>query len=113
MMVRLLVTALASFVVLATGIAAAPSNHRRSNLHSLSITKRIDPQGKYYPVQKDRKRFAHLMNNANQASSNSSNLAEGSAESPLTYDGASYEANVGIGVPPTNCKSCVDFLSGI
>ena len=111
----LLVTTLASFVVLATGIvadAADPSNYRRSHSHSLSITKRIDPRAKYNPVQRDRKRFTHLINNTNQVSSGSSNLAEETAESPLTDAGACYEANVGIGNPPTYCKSCVNFLSG-
>ena len=115
MMVRLLVTALATFVVLATGIAADPSNHRRSLFYTLSITKRIDLNAKYYPVQGDLKRFKHLKNSTNRVSSGSSNLEEASAsdESPLTNAGPCYEASVGVGNPPTYCKSCVDFLSGI
>jgi cathepsin E len=114
MMVMLLVTALASVVVLATGIVADPSNHRRSQPHSLSITKHIDPQGKYYPVQRDWSRFTHLMNKADRVSF--SNLAEKAAEEtelPLTNSGPCYEAKIGVGVPPTYCKSCVDFLSGM
>jgi cathepsin E len=104
-MVMLLVTALASFVVLATSVAAEPSNRR---LHSLSIAKHIDPKGKYYPVQRDRRRFTHLMNKDNRA--NSSNLVERAGEIPLTNVGSyHYEAKVGVGVPPTYCKSCVDF----
>jgi hypothetical protein len=111
MIVMLLVTAVASFVVLATRVAAEPSNHRRSQPVSLSITKHIDPQGKYYPVQRDWRRFTSLMNEANQVSS--LNLAEETAELPLTDAGPCYEAKVGVGIPPTYCKSCVDFLSGI
>jgi hypothetical protein len=110
-MVMLLVTALASAVVLATRVAADPSNRRNTLLHSLYITKYIDPQGKYYPVQSDWIRFTHLTNKANQVSS--SNLAEETAELPLTYAGPFYEAKVGVGVPPTYCKSCVDSLSSI
>ena len=117
MMVMLLVTALASVVALATGIAADPSNPRRSPPHSLSIAKHIDPQVKYHPVQRDWGRFTHLMNKANRASSsNLALLAEETAEEtelPLTNSGPCYEAKIGVGVPPTYCKSCVDFLSGI
>ena len=109
MIIMLLVTALASFVVLATRVAADPSNHRHSQPLSLSITKHIDPQGKYSPVQRDWRRFTHLMNKANRVSS----LAEETAELPLTDDGLCYEAKVGVGVPPTYCKSWVDFLSDI
>jgi hypothetical protein len=109
-MVMLLVTALVSFALLATSAAADPSNHRRSQTHSLSIKKQINPKGKFYPVQKDRKRLAQLLNKAGQGGSN---LVERTSESPLTDDGPCYVASVGVGNPPTYCKSSVDFLSGI
>jgi len=111
MMVLLPFTALASFVALATKVAADPSNDRDSHFHSLTITKHIDPRAKYFPVRKDWRRFTHLMNNANGVSS--SNLAEESAKTDLTNTGPVYEAKVGVGDPPTYCKSCVDFLSGM
>jgi hypothetical protein len=103
-MVMLLVTALASFVVLATSVAADPSNLR---LNSLSIARHIDPKGKYYPVRRDRRRHKHLINKVNRV--DSSNLVERTGELPLTNAGSYYEAKVGVGNPPTYCKSCVDF----
>ena len=106
-MVMLLVTALASFVALATRVAADASIHR----NSLSITKDIDPKGKYNPVQRDWRRFTNLVDKADPVGSLS--LAKETAEIPLTNLGPSYVARIGVGVPPTNCKSCVDFLSGI
>jgi cathepsin E len=110
-MVMLLVTALVSFVVLATRVTAGRSNHH-PHTHSLSITKHIDLQAKYYPVQRDRRRFTHLMNKANPV--NSMTLVESSKTadlgSPLNNIGPCYVAEIGIGVPPTYCKSCVDFF---
>jgi cathepsin E len=105
----LLVPAIASFVVLATSVAAfRPNPH-----YSLAISRHIDTQHKHYPVQRDQKRITHLKNKANRVSS--SNLVEDSeaAELPLNNTGSCYEAKIGIGNPPTYCKSCVDFLSGI
>ena len=108
----LLFTALASFVALATKVAADPSNDRHSHVHSLTITKHIDPRGKYFPVKRDSRRFTHLMNKANGVSS--LNLAESSDENyPTSYALMHYVANIGVGVPPTNCMSCVDFLSSM
>ena len=106
-MVMLLVTALASFVALATRVAADSSIHR----NSLSITKHIDPQGEYDPVQGDWRRLTHLMNKADPVGS--LNFTEDTAELSLANLGLCYVARVGVGVPPTNCKSCVDFLPGI
>ena len=106
MMVTLLVTALASFVVLATGVAADSPNHDRP--HSLPITKKINTLGEYYPVKKDHRRFKHLMNQLS-----SSSLGEEPAKILLDNVGPSYVAKVGVGSPPAYCKSCVDFLSGI
>ena len=107
----LLVTALASLVVLATGVVADPSKHHHSHPHSLSISKHINTKGKYHPVQKDRSRLKHLVNKANRV--NSSSAVEETAGSLLTTDGPFYEAKIGVGVPPTYCKSCDDFLSSI
>jgi hypothetical protein len=108
-MVMLLVAALASFVVLATRVAADPSDHGHSP-HSLCITKHVGPKGKYNHVQRDRARISHLMNKAKPV--NSSKLAEETPEVPLNNTGSYYTAKVGVGVPPTYCKSYVDFLSG-
>ena len=104
-MVMLLVTALASFVVLATGVAADPSSYRRSQPHSLPIAKHINPQNKYHVVQRDRKRLTQLLNKGN-----SSNLVERASELPLTDEVSCYEAKIGVGNPPTYCKSCVGYL---
>jgi len=105
MMVTLLVTALASFVVLATGVVADSPNHRP---HSLPITKKINTLGEYYPVQGDHRRIKHLMNQLS-----SSSLGEEPAKVLLGNTGPGYVARVGVGSPPAYCKSCVDILSGI
>lgn len=116
-MVMLLVTAFVSFVVLATAVTAGRHSHHPSSHHpyprSLSITKEIDPSAKYCPAEKDRKRFKHLMNKVKPV--NSSNLVESSetADSGLALNntGPGYTAKIGVGSPPTYCKSCVDFYS--
>ncbi|KAF8495722.1 acid protease [Russula emetica] len=106
-MVMLLVAALASFVVLATGVAADPSNHRRyPPFPMLSIVKRIDPHGKYNFVQSDRRRFTRLANNASHVSSLS--LAEESADLSLNDTGSSYQAKIAVGMPPTFYNLIVD-----
>ena len=108
--IMLLVTALVSFVVLAARVAANPSNHHPHS-HSLSIAKHIDPNAKYNLVQRDRRRFTHLMSKANPVNSSSLVVEDSeTAELPLINTGLCYVANVGIGEPPTLCKSRVDFF---
>lgn len=114
-MVRLLVTALAPFVVLATSVAADPSNHHRSAPLSLSITKHVNPFGSYCPVEEDRRRINHLSKKGNRTNA-TSNLKEPAGESinaQLNGTGLFYIAKVGVGIPATYRKSCVNFLSGI
>ncbi|KAI0279607.1 acid protease [Russula aff. rugulosa BPL654] len=109
----LLVTALVSFVVLAARVAADPSNHHPHS-HSLSITKHIDHNAKYNLVQRDRRRFTHLMKKANPVNSSSLVVEDSeTAELPLINTGPCYVANVGIGEPPTLYNLIIDTGSSI
>ena len=106
-MVRLLITALAPFVVLATSVAADSYNRRHSSLPSLSITKHIDPYGNYCPVERDRRRITHLTNKANRVNA-TSNLVEPAGESiniQLNDTSLFYMAKIGVGIPTTYRKS--------
>jgi hypothetical protein len=112
-MVMFLVTVLASFVALATRVTADQSDHpdshhrRYDSGHTVPLTKH-NP-GPYNPVQSDQRRLMRLMNKANF-----SNLVENTAGLNLTsFDDWRYMANISVGVPPTYCKSCLYFLSGI
>ncbi len=111
MVIMLLVTTLAPFVVLATRVVADPFLTRDSPLPSLSISRHVDAAGTYHPVERDKRRFKHLMNknkgtNIRLGTSTSSDTAD---EVPINTTGINYVASVGIGVPPTYCRSCVDF----
>ena len=110
-MVILPVTAIASFIVLATSVVAR--SYGVTPFAAVAISKHVDPQGNYCPVQKDQRRITHLKNKAHRV--NSSNLVVDSetAELNLNNTGSSYAAKVGIGNPPTYCKSCASFLSEI
>jgi hypothetical protein len=113
MMVMLLVTALASFVVLVTRVAADPSDHPDSHhrrYHSgLTVPFTKKNLGQYNPVQSDQRRFTNLMKKAN--TSIPSNLARDTAEPNMTNTGSSYVAEIGVGVPPTYCTYCLYFPS--
>ena len=98
MMVTLLVIVLAPFVVLATRVVANPL--LSSAPISLSITKQINSNGKYNPVLSDRSRVEGL----NRLGSPPSN--DTFYRLPLDNTVANYVAYIGVGNPPSNCKSC-------
>jgi hypothetical protein len=97
----LLVAALAPFVVLATRVIAHP-NALRDSLISLPITKHINSNGTSSPVLRDRKRWAKLAKDDQQST----------LEISLNHTAFSYVVNIGVGDPPTYCKSC-EFLPAL
>jgi cathepsin E len=102
-MVTFLVTVLAPFVVLATRVVANPLLFRDSSIPiSLSITKQIDSNGKFNPVRTDRRRIKGL------SQLDTSHLPSDDTSDGLPLDNtvANYLASIGVGNPPTNCKSC-------
>jgi hypothetical protein len=117
MLVMLLVSAFAPFVVLVTAVAADPKAIRDSPL-SLSFTKHwhTNDDGTFHPIKSDRKRFKNLMKGGQKCSS--SNLettqanSEAAPEVALNNTGVAYLAKVGVGNPPTYCEAC-QCLPGI
>jgi cathepsin E len=107
------VVALAPFVVLATRVVANPLLIRAAPaaFYSLSISKHINPDGKINPVQSDSIRINNLIKGNQLGSSTSNDTAD---EVSLQDIGPSYVVSIGVGTPPTNCKSCrFNVLSGM
>jgi cathepsin E len=102
----LLVAALAPLVVLATTVVADPNAIPNSPISiSLPITKQINLTGTFHPSQRDQNRWMNLLTGGQASTSEIT-------EVPLTYSIIAYSANIGVGDPPTYCKSC-QFLPGI
>jgi hypothetical protein len=93
------------FLLLAVGIAANPVVIRQGPV-SLPLARRINATGFNDLVQKDQARAKNLVD-VYQAKE-SGTLGHGAIVSVgVTNAGVTYEASVGVGDPPTSCKSFV------
>ena len=102
----LLVAALAPFVVLATTVVANLIAIRNSPI-SLPITKQINLNGTFlHPGRRYQKRWTNPVTGRQRSTSEVIDV-------PLAnFDVVNYFANIGVGDPPTYCKSC-RFLPAI
>jgi cathepsin E len=94
----LLVAILASFVVLATTVAAH-SNGIPNKAISLSITSHLNFTGMnpFHPSRRDQKRWMNLVKGGRRSTSETTDV-------PLADYCVIYSANVGVGDPPAYCK---------
>jgi hypothetical protein len=100
MLVILIFTALAPFLVLARKHHRVPHNCFLSGIPRLPISKQI---GKANPIHGDRNRFNNLIKVGQQYNSSTSGAVP---ELALNNNGSNFLAEVGIGDPPTFCESC-------
>jgi hypothetical protein len=91
---------IAPFVVLATRVVAGLASVD-DTLVLIPITKRITPAGTVNVVQKDYKRSRFLLNGSQQHEFWDPNVPLNDVQAVGVYT-----AEIGVGDPPTFCKSC-------
>ena len=92
----LLVAVLAPLVVLATRVAADPNVTPNSPI-SLPFAKSFNLDGKYSPIQRDRRRWRNLARDYRQSEI---------TDVPLNDSVIAYSANISVGSPPNYCEFC-------